>query len=192
MVNPDNQNTAELLKAYEELTAAKAKILALKRAVAPLHVDDYQLKTPEGQEISLFSLFQGKDELIVIHNMGKGCRYCTLWADVFNGFVQHFENRVPFVVVTPDKPEIVKAFSESRGWKFKILSAQGTSFIKDMGFEKAGQAQPGVSAFRKSQDGTVLRTASDHFGPGDDYCSVWPLFDLLPKGVNGWEPQYKY
>jgi predicted dithiol-disulfide oxidoreductase (DUF899 family) len=186
------ESNPQLMAAFEELRQVQDKILALKRAVQPLNVADYQLKTPEGNEVSLFSLFGGKDELMVIHNMGRGCRYCTLWADGFNGFVSHFENRVPFVIVTPDKSEIVKAFSESRGWKFKILSAHGTSFIGDMGFEKNGKPQPGVSTFLRKPDGSVLRTASDFFGPGDDYCSVWHLFDLLPKGVNGWEPQYKY
>jgi len=29
-------------------------------------------------------------------------------------------------------------------------------------------------------------------GPGDDFCSVWHLFNLLPEGPDGWEPQYKY
>lgn len=183
----------QLKEATQELAALREKVLKLKRAIPPLTVSDYTLQTPDGKPISLFSLFDGKDELMVIHNMGRGCRYCTLWADGFNGVVPHFENRAPFVVVTPDKPEIVKAFSEGRGWKFKILSSHGTSFIKDMGFEDdKGHPQPGVSMFQKKKDGAVLRTASDSFGPGDEYSAIWHLFDLLPNGVNKWEPQYKY
>lgn len=27
------------------------------------------------------------------------------------------------------------------------------------------------------------------FGPGDDFCAVWPLFDLLEGGVDGWAPR---
>lgn len=192
MGTEDNQKNLELQRAFEELKQLQDKILALKRAAGPLSVSDYRLKTPEGTDVSLFSLFTDKDELMVIHNMGRGCRYCTLWADGFSGIVPHLENRTPFVVVTPDKPEIVRAFSESRGWKFKILSAYGTSFINDMGFEKNGKPQPGMSTFLRKPDGSVLRTASDFFGPGDDYCAIWHLFDLLPKGVNRWEPQYKY
>ncbi len=193
MAHAEDQLKAELLQARKEFSAAQAKLLALKRSAPPLNVKDYQLQTPEGKPASLSSLFDGKDELMVIHNMGRGCRFCTLWADGFNGVVQHFENRAPFVVVTPDKPEIVKEFSQGRGWKFKILSAYGTSFIKDMGFEDdKGHPQPGVSMFQRKKDGTVLRTASDSFGPGDEYSAIWHLFDLLPKGVNDWEPEYKY
>jgi predicted dithiol-disulfide oxidoreductase (DUF899 family) len=181
-----------LEQAYAELKAAQNRVLAAKRALPALTVFDYTLHTPTGAPVSLLSLFGDRNELMVIHNMGRGCRYCTLWGDGFNGIVPHIEDRVPFVVVTPDKPEIAKEFSESRGWRFKILSAHGTSFFHDMGFEKNGKAQPGVSMFSCQADGQVLRTASDSFGPGDYYCAIWHLFDLLPKGVNDWEPEYKY
>jgi hypothetical protein len=30
------------------------------------------------------------------------------------------------------------------------------------------------------------------FGPGDDFCAVWHFFDLLPEGVDGWEPRFAY
>jgi predicted dithiol-disulfide oxidoreductase (DUF899 family) len=181
-----------LEQAYADLKAAQDRVLAAKRALPALTVSDYTLHTPTGAPVGLLSLFGDRSELMVIHNMGRGCRYCTLWADGFNGIVAHLEDRVPFVVVTPDEPEIVKEFSESRGWRFKILSAHGTSFFNDMGFEKNGRPQPGISTFLKQADGTVLRTASDSFGPGDDYCAIWHLFDLLPKGVNDWEPEFKY
>ena len=32
------------------------------------------------------------DRLLMIHNMGEACRYCTLWADGFNGFLPHLED----------------------------------------------------------------------------------------------------
>ena len=41
--------------------------------------------------------------------MGRGCSYCTLWADGFNGLRHHFEDRAAFVVVSPDTPEQQKA-----------------------------------------------------------------------------------
>ena len=51
---------------------------------------------------------------------------------------------------------------------------------------------PGVSTFRKNADGTIDRIAKDFFGPGDLYCGVWHLFDLLADGVDGWEAQLEY
>jgi hypothetical protein len=51
---------------------------------------------------------------------------------------------------------------------------------------------PGVSAFRKLDDGTIVRTGPDVFGPGDDYGSPFPLVDLLEGGIGDWEPQLAY
>ena len=125
--------------------------------------------------------------------MGTGCANCTMWADGFNGVFHHLENRAGFVVISPNDPETQKKFAASRGWKFKMCSAKGTSFNKDMGFEnEKGGAQPGVSVFRKELGGKLFRVSKAPFGPGDDFCAVWHLFDLLAEGTAGWEPKFKY
>ena len=36
------------------------------------------------------------------------------------------------------------------------------------------------------------RPSDTWFGPDDDFCNVWHLFDLLPEGSNGWAPKYEY
>ena len=134
-----------------------------------------------------------KEDLILIHNMGKKCAYCTLWADGFNGVRQHLQDRAGFVVISPDEPATIKEFAASRGWRFNILSSRGSSFTKDMGFEnEKGEPMPGVSAFQKNGQGKVLRVSRAGFGPGDDYCAVWHLFDLLADGSNGWRPKFSY
>jgi len=156
-------------------------------------VKDYLLLNHQGKKIKFSSLFGKKEDLILIHNMGKACRYCTLWADGFTGFVPHLENRAAFAVVSPDPPAVQKKFHQSRSWNFKMFSTKGSSFARDMGFEtKEGRPQPGVSVFYKNKSGKITRVAQDSFGPGDPYCSIWHVFDLLPGGLKGWEPQYKY
>ena len=50
---------------------------------------------------------------------------------------------------------------------------------------------PGVSVFKK-RDGRVVRVLDASFNPGDDFCAAWHLFDLIPEGSDGWQPQYKY
>ena len=42
-----------------------------------------------------------KRDLIVIHNMGASCPYCTLWADGFNGIYDHLADRAAFVALQP-------------------------------------------------------------------------------------------
>lgn len=144
------------------------------------------------KKIPFSELFFGKDDLILIHNMGVSCPYCTMWADGLNGVLQHLENRAAFVVVSPDEPKIQKKFYESRGWKFRMYSAKDTSFTADMGFEAKDQEQiPGVSSFRK-EGGKIFRVSKARFGPGDKFCIVWHLFALLKDGSNNWEPKFKY
>ena len=154
---------------------------------------DYRFKSQIGKEVALSELFGDKSELLLVHNMGKSCPYCTLWADGFIGIAKHLENRSGFAVISPDDPATQTRFAQERGWTFKMLSAKGTSFTKDMSFEpNEGEYWPGVSSFRKDEDGRMFRISKAFFGPGDDYCAVWHLFDLLPEGANGWQPKYTY
>ena len=183
----------EIERAEKELLEKKKELAELRRTLPKGEVTDYTFKTFDGEDVALASLFGDRDELLVIHNMGKSCRYCTLWADGFNGVAGHLNNRAAFVVVSPDDPKTQREFYESRGWKFNMVSAAESNFTKDMGFaDKEGNPWPGVSTFEKSSEGKMYRTAKTSFGPGDDFCAVWHLFDLLPKGVNAWEPKYKY
>jgi predicted dithiol-disulfide oxidoreductase (DUF899 family) len=194
-MNPADREDIERQIAEEEknILESKKKLVELRKRGRKEAVKDYTLTDFDGRSVKLSDLFGEKDELIIIHNMGTSCRYCTLWADGFNGILPHLENRVAFAVVSPDEPKVQKEFAESREWKFRLLSAKGTDFIHDMGFEsKKGDPQPGVSAFSMTRDGRIHRNARSYFGPRDDFCSLWHLFDLLPRGFKDWEPQYKY
>jgi predicted dithiol-disulfide oxidoreductase (DUF899 family) len=188
-----NEHIYQQIEALQkEIELKRSSVIELRRSLAPEPVNDYTLQDWQNNGVKLSSLFDGRDELMVIHNMGKRCTYCTLWADGFNGLALPLADRVPFVVVSPDEPHIQKEFAESRGWTFRMLSGHGSAFIKDMGFEKEpGKFWPGVSAFVR-KEGKIYRTSYDYFGPGDYYCSAWHLFELFPKGDNGWVPKYKY
>ena len=75
-----------------------------------------------------------------------------------------------------------------------MYSAEGATFLKDMGFQQEDEHhmsgyEPGVSVFHKGRDGAVVRASKDGFGPGDPYCGVRHLFDLLPDGPADWSPQ---
>ncbi len=161
---------------------------------APQHglsepIGDYTFAIPDG-EVSLADLFVGKRDLLVVHNMGKRCSYCTMWADGFNGLLRHLEDRAAFVLASPDEPRVQRAFAEERGWKFRMVSTMGSSFNADLGFEpEHGKVAPGVSALYKQDDGTIVRTGKAVFGPGDLFNSAWPMFDLLKDGANGWGPK---
>jgi predicted dithiol-disulfide oxidoreductase (DUF899 family) len=176
-----------------QIEELKKKLSEARRKVEPEKVRDYDLKTADGKPIKLSVLFNGKPDLLVIHNMGKRCPYCTLWADGFNGFTDHLLSRAGFALASPDEPSVLKQFAASRGWRYPVVSTHGSTFTKDLGFEPEPRTYwPGVSAFHMDEDGTINRTGRASFGPGDDFCAVWHLFDLLENGANGWEPKYTY
>ncbi len=192
----DLQLEEELAAAYKDFESAQKRLAELRRKIPHEQVENYQLQGPNGP-VNLADLFGDKEDLILVHNMGAGCSYCTMWADGFNGVADHLQDRAAFVLVSPDSPVDQQAFARGRGWRFPVFSAQGSSFIADMGFQSAEGGfmsgfQPGVSVFRKNGDGSITRVAKDYFGPGDLYCGAWHLFSLLPDGWAGWNPQFEY
>lgn len=155
-------------------------------------VRDYVLRAAEGGSVRLSSLFGDKRSLLLVHNMGRGCSYCTMWADGFIGLRPHLESKAAFVVTSPDPPDEQRAFAAERGWTFPLYSVE-RAFIDDMGFADVEQGlMPGVSAFEKDADGSLWRVGRAEFGPHDQFCSVWHFFDLCAEGVGGWEPQFAY
>jgi len=154
-------------------------------------VKDYVLAGWDGP-VSLSSLFEEKTDLIVIHNMGKGCRYCTLWADGFNGVRRHLADRAGFVVCSPDSVATQKSFAASRGWAFPMVSGHGSTFIEDMGFRGEKSWMPGLSTFHRLPGGGIERVARAFFGPYDPFCGVWHMIALLADGEKEWAPKYEY
>lgn len=177
----------------EQIRESKRKLAAMRRDLPHMRVADTQLLRPDGTPAMLSQLFGDRDELILIHNMGKSCAYCTLWADGFNGVWRHMNDRAPLALISPDAPQVQREFAASRGWTFPMFSTHGTELARQLGFEsESGDPWPGASTLRQDADGTIWRTAQTHFGPGDDYCAVWHFFDLLDRGANGWRAKYQY
>ena len=179
-----------------EVDLAKQRLIEARKRRPKESIQEYIFKDVNGNEVRLSELFGEKDDLILVHNMGTGCRHCTMWADGFTGLVPHLEDRAAFVVCSPDKPDVQKKFAEKRNWNFRMISAVENSFIKDMGFWEEGGPYPGpwrgVSTFHRDYDGKIYRVAKTHFSPSDDFCPVWPFLDMLESGTNGWEPKYSY
>ena len=62
----------------EELYNLVKEIEALRMANEGEEVPDYEFTNLHG-DIKLSEMFGDKSGLFVIHNMGQGCRYCTIW-----------------------------------------------------------------------------------------------------------------
>lgn len=186
------RETSETLATYRrQIAELRKKMREVQAAGEPEEVRDYEFATSQGS-VQLSALFGDKSDLIVIHNMGASCAYCTLWADGYNGIYDHLSSRAAFVVASPDRPDVQKKFAAGRGWRFPMVSHASTTFAADMGFRApSGGWLPGLTAFRRER-ARILRVSDAGCGPGDDFCALWHIFDLLQDGAAGWQPRYQY
>lgn len=177
-----------------QISSIRDEMRALQAEVEPQAVDDYELSGWDGP-VRLSQLFGGKTNLILIHNMGRGCSSCTMWADGFNGVYDHLASRAAFVVASPDPVEVQKEFAAGRGWRFPMVSHAGTNFALELGYRRPdasqGGYQPGVSAFRK-EGNRILRMSDTELGPLDDFCVYYHLMEMIPGGDAGFTPKFSY
>jgi predicted dithiol-disulfide oxidoreductase (DUF899 family) len=190
------ESDGEIVDLMRQIEALKSRLSEARRRREPEPFADHDLLNQDGSTVKLSELFGDKDDLIVIHNMGRGCTYCTMWADGFVSTLPHLEDRAAFAVVTPDEPAAQREFAQSRGWTFRMVSAAGSTFIRASGFEVDDNGRPsywpGISAFHRNGNGSIVRTGTDIFGPDDDFCPPWRMFDLLHGGAGEWEPKLRY
>jgi predicted dithiol-disulfide oxidoreductase (DUF899 family) len=167
----------------------KALTLAgLRKAEAPVEVKDYAFATPDG-ETKLAKLFAGRDRLLVIHNMGQACRYCTLWADGLNGVLAHLEDAMAVALVSKDPPDVQRRLAQDRGWRFRMASHGGGPYMTE---QSVGDGNyPGAVVYER-RDGRIFRRGRAAFGPGDLYNPVWHLLALGGVGADDWTPQFHY
>ena len=176
----------------QEIVEKTQRLWQLRKAAAPAPADvpEYRFETLSG-EVSLLDLFAGRDTLIAIHNMGQGCRYCTLWADGLNGLLPHLEDRFAVVLLSKDPPEVQRRLANSRGWRFRMASHRGGPYLKEQSAAPGSDNMPGVVCYVR--DGKrVRRRSAAAFGPGDLYCSLWNVMALAGLGEDEWTPQFQY
>jgi predicted dithiol-disulfide oxidoreductase (DUF899 family) len=153
-------------------------------------VRNYTFDTLTGST-TLLELFGKQDRLLLIHNMGQGCRYCTLWADGLNGFVPHLESAMSLVLVSRDEPEQQRRFANSRGWRYNLASHGGGDYIREQTVMEGEDNMPGA-VFYERQGDVIFRKNSCVFGPGDLYCPIWQFLGMAGLSEKTWTPQYKY
>jgi predicted dithiol-disulfide oxidoreductase (DUF899 family) len=182
--------TAEIIKIEGQIFELTKQLAQLRAENPGDEIKSYSFETLNGQ-ITLLDLFGDQDKLLVIHNMGQGCRYCTLWGDGLNGFVPHIESAMALVLVSKDEPHVQRSFANSRGWRFHLASHGGGEYIREQTVMEGAENMPGAVVYER-RDGRIYRKNSCIFGPGDLYCSVWPLMAMAGMTEANWTPQFKY
>ena len=184
-----NDAHSQLLEYRKQIAGLRAKMRDVVASTEPEEVPDYQFTGAAGS-VRLSDLFGEHDDLIVIHNMGVSCSSCTLWADGYNGIHRHVIRRAGFAVTSPDSPDVQQRIARNRGWVFPMVSHMGNTFAADMGYRAGdGGWRPGVSVFRRDAHGKIVRVSDTAFSPGDDFCTLWHFFDLLPGGAAHWSSE---
>jgi len=180
----------EIAKLEQQIFELTTELNELRKSNAGDEVKNYRFATIDG-DTDLLGMFGDKQQLLLIHNMGQGCSYCTLWADGFNGFLKHLESAMSVVLVSKDSPELQRQFANSRDWRFRLASHGGGEYIKEQTVMDGAENMPGAVVYER--DGNKIRRKNSCvFGPGDLYCSAWGLLGLAGLGEADWTPQYRY
>ena len=168
----------------------------------------YEFIGPDGRE-TLEDLFDGRSQLIVYHFMyheswDEGCVSCSFWADNYNGTIVHLNARDISMVAASSAPyEQLKAYQDRLGWSFKWVSFHGGDFGRDfhVSFDDSNRSDgkvyynyhetefpseeaPGVSVFKKDEDGTIYHTYSTYSRGLDMLNGAYHLMDITPDGRN--------
>jgi predicted dithiol-disulfide oxidoreductase (DUF899 family) len=196
-----------LLAKEKEFTRLRDELSQERRELPWVRVEkQYVFEGPNGKE-TLADLFAGRHQLIVQHFMfdpswDAACKSCSFWADGFNGFAVHLEQRdLAFVAVSLAPFEKLAAFKERMGWTFKWVSSLGSEFnhdyqVSETQEERAkgqafynyrmgkpfGSERPGISVFYRDDDGAVFHTYSCYARGLDMLNGAYHYLDLAPKG----------
>jgi predicted dithiol-disulfide oxidoreductase (DUF899 family) len=191
--------------AKEKAFTQQREELARERRALPWEKIDkpYTFEGPEGK-LTLADLFAGRSQLIVQHFMfgpewDEGCPGCSFWSDNFNGIDAHLAARdTAFVAVSRAPLAKLEAYKKRMGWTFRWVSSAGSDLNFDFGVSFAqdgkahdynygseqfdGEEKPGVSAFRRGDDGAISHTYSTYARGLDALNGAYQLLDITSKG----------
>jgi predicted dithiol-disulfide oxidoreductase (DUF899 family) len=197
------------LEHEKEFTRQRDELSRERRELPRLEINqEYAFVGPEGPR-SLGELFEGRSQLIVYHFMlcpdwEEGCVTCSFWADNFNGVDVHLSHRDATLVVISRAPlEKIESYKRRMGWSFVWLSSSESNFNVDMGVSDSpddigedelnynfgtqrfgGDEAPGVSVFRRDDDGRIFLTYQTFARGLDMMNGAYYFLDLTPNGCD--------
>ena len=183
-------HSAEIQTLEKEALGIVARLEMLRRENAPVLVKNYQFETLTGPT-DLLTLFGDKEILIVIHNMGDGCRWCTSWADGLNAALPHLESSFSVVLVSKNTPTAQRKFALERGWNFRMASHSGSDYATEQTVTEGTPDMPGIVCYVR-KDGLIFRKNASEFGPGDFFNPLFHVATLAGVGLEDFTPQFSY
>ena len=129
----------------------------------------------------------------------EACKSCSFWVDNLNGVDVHLAHRDTALVAVSRAPlATLEAYRKRMGWTFHWVSSGESDFNFDykvssrpgedeMDYNfatmKVGPGEmPGVSCFRRTDDGAICHTYSTYARGVDMLNGAYHLLDLTSKG----------
>ncbi len=149
----------ELLAKEKELTRTRDALMAERRRLPMVLVEeDYRFHGPGG-EVTMVDLFEGRRQLIVAHFMfdpawQDGCPSCTAGADEMSaGHLAHLHTRDTTLAYVSRAPyPQLAAYQQRRGWTFPWYSSFSSGFNYDFGVTIDPAVKPAVYNYREAEE----------------------------------------
>ncbi|MEV6105150.1 DUF899 domain-containing protein [Streptomyces sp. NPDC051940] len=177
----------ELLAEEKALTRRGDELARKRRELPWVPVEkDYRFETEYGTK-AIAELFDGRSQLLVYHFMfgppyEAGCPVCSSIADTLDPQAVHLKARDVTLICSSRAPlDKLLAYRERMGWGFDWVSAGGSDFHRDLGFQYTedelrpfldGEIPATVSQMAQACGTDVLGYVTE--GPG---MSVYALSD---------------
>jgi len=190
-----------LIEAEWDLRNHIEKVAAMRRALPKGAVmKDYTFDAPDGKKMTLADLAADGRSVIIYHLMftdkdPEPWSMCASFVDTQNAIGKHLAQRLNFAVIAKAPIEKIDAYAKKRGWNnIRFLSSANNDFAMEMQMEYPAwvpecEALPGLSVFRKDDDGKVRHVYSStadfapHTQRGMDLMApLWHFLDLTPEG----------
>ena len=192
-------NMQNITRRVNELTLQihrlQNELCTVRNSLPSQPIQNFTLRIQSGAA-PLLSLFKNYRDLIIFHHRGSPCSHSDLWADGFNGILHHIQSRAAFALVSPDSPDQLTALKTQRNWQFPVFSTPDSSFAEQLGLYQQNGTEsiylPGIAGLLKDENSAINLISMEYLTPEDAFSPVWPLFNLLKDGPQGWQPRSVY
>ena len=199
-----------LLEKEEAFARLQAELVAERRALPWVAVEQAYVFDAPGGPVSLGDLFAGRSQLFVKHFMlapgqAAPCFGCSFEVEHVGPMVELLASHdVSYVAVARAPIDEIETVRRRMGWRFPWVSSHRNTFSYDYGVSftseqrAAGTASynyragdpgiddlPGNSVFYRDETGRIFHTYSSYGGGGEWFLGVNRLLDATPKGGDG-------
>ena len=177
------QRSQEALLEKEKAATRARDALAAERRRLPIteFSPDHRFEGPDGADLSLADLFEGRPQLILYHFWfppdGDPCGGCSMFTDQI-GHLAHINARDTTLALVSTAPQDqIEALKRRMGWTMPWYTPIGTGFQEACGTTEYFA----LDVFLRDGDRVFLTYATRGRGV-EALGSVWTFLDLTPLG----------